>query len=569
LYPGKSNEKLKVKRNRLLRKLLDNGVLNQEDYELAMLEEVPDRPQYQPQKAIHFMRWLEEIQGKQGVFKSMIDSEIQNRLNRLVDGYGAQFKSNDVGNIGVVVLDTWEKKIVGYVGNTKGDGGFSFVDVCRAPRSSGSVLKPLLYAQMISNGELAPNSLIHDLPINYNGFIPKNYSKQYEGLVPVSKALIQSLNAPAVEVLHDLGIRPFYDQLQQLGFSTLNFEPSHYGLTLILGGGEITLLDLVGVYGALNVRQKKLESSNFKLAEAVTWNKEYGNYEGISPWAWRKTLDMMQELERPAQEWGWEWFQGKEKVAWKTGTSFGHRDAWAIGTTDRYVVGVWVGNQEGDGRPGLTGVNYAAPIMFRVFEGLESDKVTNQNEDRFKITLCSKSGYKATKHCIEKVVYSGGESILQLPLCTFHQVFVLDSTESYRIKKDCYFGKTTTSKPYFSLSPFELYYYKRSALDYEQPPEFIEGCQSQRAQFKLVYPKNGSAIFLPVDIEGEQQEVILEAVAEEGDELYWHLGDDFITATKKEHKVKLDLSPGSYSLYLLNQNGVRKKYEFEIRSSSD
>lgn len=570
IYPGRGNDQLKKKRDFVLRKLLNNGVIDSTTYTLSKLEPVPQGPNKTKQQAYHYMRWLSHTHPQYSTHTSTLKQQLQQQLNQLVNGYHAQYVNNGVNNIAVVILNTETNSFEGYVGNSGwGKSAASFVDVARANRSSGSVLKPLLYAKCIEEGALSPFSLVNDLPINYDGFSPKNFAKTYSGLASLNQALIQSLNAPAVAVLKTYGLNKFYQNLKDLGFSTLNQQPSHYGLSLILGGAEIKLVDLVGAYGYLLKMSKNpsLHSVKWRQSKRGYWQHQFATKKYTDPQSWKKISEILTNLKRPHQEWGWEWMEQKEAISWKTGTSFGHRDAWAIGYNGKHVVGVWVGNQAGNGRPGLTGVNYAAPILFKAFKLLpqkSSSTYETQIINQPQITLCAESGYRATMNCLNTIPYYNNENTSLLKKCNFHKRLLVDETGQYQVGRNCYYKAIRKSKPYFIPTPFQSYYFKKVATFYETPPPFHPQCAQNNAQFKLTYPSPNSSIFLPVDIEEKQQPIILEAVSAINDTLYWHLNKKFIGTTIGKHSFTIHPKTGKQQLTLVNSNGASEAYSFTI-----
>src|SRR5690606_8200046 len=248
-----------------------------------------------------------------------------------------------------------------YVGNSK-DENYSYsnqVDLIQSKRSSGSILKPFLYASMLQDGELLPKMLLNDTPID----ITENYDKNYSGAVSADEALAKSLNIPAVHMLEKYSVAKFHHQLKNLGFTTFTKSPRHYGLSLIVGGGEVTLWELAQAYR--NLAYKAAKSDKFVFNQKIRF-RHSGGWElqkyPINEQSAYLTLEALKEVARPESETGWQVYSGKN-IAWKTGTSHGFRDAWAVGVTPEYVVAVWAGNADGEGRPGIVGVKAAAPVM--------------------------------------------------------------------------------------------------------------------------------------------------------------------------------------------------------------
>ena len=269
-------------------------------------------------------------------------------------------------------------EVLAYVGNTEdphdGQEHGNYVDIIQAPRSSGSILKPILYTYLLQEGKILPKSLIPDIPTMISGYQPQNFDRTFEGAVPADEALQRSLNVPAVIELQKYGYPRFCQRLQELGFSTITKSADHYGLTLILGGAEVKLWDLAKVYSSMarvlkNSAIKDYDKSDWRapnyIEDTVQVKKSGKILDASSLWF---TFDAMRFLNRPQVESGWNLFSSSRQIAWKTGTSHGFRDAWAIGVDADYFVGVWVGNADGEGRPGMTGLNAAAPLLFQTFD---------------------------------------------------------------------------------------------------------------------------------------------------------------------------------------------------------
>ena len=226
---------------------------------------------------------------------------------------------------------------------------------------------------MLQEGSILPHTLLPDIPININGFAPQNFSQQFEGAVPASEALARSLNIPTVTMLQRYGVPKFYNFLKQTGISTLTRPASHYGLSLILGGAEGTLWDITCAYTDMARCLKGLDKTDCSLllSDSAHNASSVVPTSSFSPCAVWQTFEAIKEVNRP-EEIDWRTIPSMQTIAWKTGTSYGFRDAWAVGVTPRYAVGVWVGNATGEGKPGLVGARTAGPVMFDVFNLLPS-----------------------------------------------------------------------------------------------------------------------------------------------------------------------------------------------------
>ena len=379
IYPGKNQERLLAKRNRLLKKLYNDKVIDKSTYELSLQESLPQKPFDVPQIAPHLVQKVAKEHPAEKI-KTTIQLDLQERTNEIVKQYYNYYKQNQVYNISVLVVDVKTRNVITYVGNSPTDKEHQKdVDVIEAPRSTGSILKPYLYAAMLNDGYILPQTLVPDVPTQISGYAPQNFNLTYDGAVPASRALARSLNIPSVLMLQDYSVNQFYEKLQQLKLRNVNRQPSNYGLSLILGGAESNLWDLCKAYAYMSSTLTYFNQNDSKYRKNEMLNLNYDadfqpdfgsssrqkNIFGAGA-IWQ-TFNAMKEVNRPEGDEGWKFYDSSLEIAWKTGTSFGSRDAWAIGVTKDYVVGIWVGNATGEGRPLLTGVDSAAPILFDVF----------------------------------------------------------------------------------------------------------------------------------------------------------------------------------------------------------
>ena len=251
IYPGKNQQKLLVKRNRLLKKLLTKNVIDSLTYELSILEEIPQKAYRIPQITTHLLQKVN--QQKKGEFvKTTIDKKLQTQTNSIVKNHYNQLSKNGINNIAVLVLDVKTRQVLTYVGNSPTTiKNQKYVDIIKKPRSTGSILKPFLYAAMLDAGELLPNMLVADIPTNYGSYQPENFDKKYAGAVSAKLALSKSLNVPTVRMLQGFGLEKFHHYLQKLKFKDLQKNANHYGLTLALGGAESNLWDLCKSYASM------------------------------------------------------------------------------------------------------------------------------------------------------------------------------------------------------------------------------------------------------------------------------------------------------------------------------
>nr|WP_319265550.1 penicillin-binding protein 1C [uncultured Draconibacterium sp.] len=569
IYPGRLDDKLKQKRDRLLQMLLVSGTIDSLTCELAISEPLPEKVNALPNTAYHFTQLVNESQKGERTHTT-IDRAIQSHVNQIVQKHQRRLKANYINNMAVIVAEIPSKKVRAYVGNTFADDSLNhgnYVDVVQAPRSSGSILKPFLYCKMMDEGMLLPSMLVPDIPIRFGGFTPMNFDRHYNGAVPAEEALARSLNIPAVHLLRDFGVAPFHSFLKQTGMSTLRQSPDYYGLSLILGGAEVKLWALAGMYASL-------------ATILDTYNNKDGVYfsNPFSPLVWDENQSQVQtteleqpvvraasiystfkallEVTRPESESGWERFAQSKKIAWKTGTSFGFRDAWAVGVTPKYVVAVWVGNADGEGRAGLTGVSAAAPVMFDVFSTLPDVQWFDAPVDEMdSIEVCSESGFLPGENCTDRktILVPKGNKI---GVCQWHQRIHLNAAQTHRVNANCYPVSQMVHKNWFVLPPAMEYYYKQQNVLYATLPPLLSGCTENQQQLDFIYPREWNRVFIPVELDGTKGKLIVELAHRLNNvDVYWYLDNDFLGVTKNIHQYELRPEPGWHTITVSDNRG--------------
>jgi penicillin-binding protein 1C len=580
IYPGKNQKKLLEKRNRILLKLQKENIIDDQTYQLAIAEPLPQKPFDLPQIAPHLLQKIAKKQEGQRV-KTTIDLALQNRVNQIAKYYYNQYKQNEVHNLAILVIDIQNRDVISYVGNAPTDADHQKdVDIILAARSTGSILKPLLYAAMLDDGQLLPNTLIADVPTQISGYKPENFNLTFDGAVPAHRALSRSLNIPAVLMLQDFGVNKFYEELQQFKLKDISKAPDHYGLSLILGGAESNLWDLCRTYAGLSSTVNYFNASHakYRTKEFAALNYLYGFKTDFGADNFHKTIlgagsifltyKAMQEVNRPEGDEAWKFYDSSLKIAWKTGTSFGNRDAWAIGTNSRYVVGVWVGNATGEGRPELTGVTSAAPILFDVFNLLPRKRwFAEPLNDLEEVEVCAKSGYLAKDDCpkLKQLVPLKGKNTA---LCMYHKTVHLDKSEKYRVNSSCESVENIAIKSWFVLPPVMEWYYKSKHIDYLPLPPFREDCVStQTGTMDFIYPKANSKIYLTKNFNGEIQPVVLKVAHPNREmQLFWYVDNVYKATTKTFHELAILPPSGFHYVTVVDENGNEMKRRIEIVS---
>ena len=579
IYPGKNQERLLKKRNRLLQKLYKKEVIDSLTYALALEEQLPQKPFPLPQIAPHFLHYIaREHRGSR--IKTTLKTDIQNQLNQIVKKHHTNLKQNEVYNAAVLVMDVRSRKVLGYVGNTPTTKTHQKdVDIIQANRSTGSVLKPFLYTAMLDAGELLPDQLVADIPTQIAGYSPQNFEERYDGAVTAKRALSRSLNVPAVRLLQDYGLQKFREQLNAFDIKGINKSADHYGLTLILGGAEANLWDLCKTYAALasTLNHFGETSSEYFTKEFADPIVTAGGKVDFGKKSLEKTVfdagsiylafEAMKEVNRPEGNEAWEFFDSSKTIAWKTGTSFGNRDAWAIGVTPDYVVGVWVGNADGEGRPDLTGLRAAAPVLFDVFDILpRSQWFKTPYDELTEIEVCEKSGYLATGICPKKTIWAPINGNRTKP-CPYHQLLHVDREKQYRVNSSCEPIENIQQLSWFVLPPLMEYYFKTKNAEYKSlPPYRIDCFNEAQARMDFIYPDQHSIITLSKGFNETKNPVVIKIAHSNPDTLvFWYLDDTYIKQTRTFHEIAIIPKTGKHIITVIDELGNEVSRSIEIR----
>lgn len=570
IYPGKNQQKLKEKRDNLLLELLRLNQIDTLTYQLSIAEALPLNPNPLPNMALHVTEQI-AAQHKGERIKTSIESSWQIHLNRIIARHHELLKQNHINNLAALIVEVETGNIIAYVGNINNQYKRynNQVDIVTKPRSSGSILKPFLYASMLNYGEILPHTLVKDVPINFAGYSPKNFDLTYSGAVSASQALIKSLNVPAVEMLYQFGEKRFLDVLRLLGFSTLKQPASHYGLSLILGGAEVNLLELSGAYASMarvlnhyngleGYSNADYITPTFTPQKRIEHTKQ--NHEPIisasSIWF---TFEALREVNRPEERAGWWNFSSSGNVAWKTGTSFGFRDAWAVGITTQYVVAVWAGNASGEGRAGLTGSKAAGPVLFDILDFIPANNwFTKPTNELTSIDICAESGHLASSICPNKNEMEIPVSGLKTTSCPYHKMMHVSSNNKWRVNSSCYPIENIKHQAYFILPPSMEWYYRKMNPGYQLLPPMFENCESNENidMIELLYPRNLNKLFVPNEMDGSRGKIVFEAAHRSPNScLYWYLNEQFVGETKNIHQIGISPLAGKHKLTIIDEKG--------------
>ncbi|MDR2621337.1 MAG: penicillin-binding protein 1C [Dysgonamonadaceae bacterium] len=574
LHLSKNRDALLKKRNRLLKRLFDQKIIDETAYELSLSENLPGEPLPLPQIAPHLAAWFyKNSPGKKCI--STIDKELQIRTENLLERWNYELRQNDIRNIAAIVIDVKTNQAIAYCGNVRfqDNDASNQVDVIQAERSTGSILKPFLYYAMLQDGDILPRTLLPDVQININGFSPQNFNLQYEGAVPADQAVSRSLNVPLVYMLRNYSAPKFYNFLKQNHIADLPKPAAHYGLSLILGGAEAKLCDLSNAYSTMARSLLNLETTSYSLSIQDTTphlrnSRSHTTYQPAAVW---QVFNALTEVNRPEQI-DWKAIPSMQKIAWKTGTSYGFRDAWAIGITPKYVVGVWVGNASGEGRPNLTGARTAGPVMFDVFELLPTSKWFEYPMGQFvEAEICHQSGHLKSRFCEDIDTVLICPNGLHSDPCPFHTIVNLTADEQFRIYETCAEAGASIRKSWFILPPAWAWYYKQHHPEYKSLPPLKPDCgESNYQPMQFIYPQGNVKVNLPKQLDGTIGEITFELAHNNPQAvIFWHIDNEYIASTTDFHKLSVRLLPGVHSVTVVDNEGNTLSCRIEAVDSAD
>jgi penicillin-binding protein 1C len=584
IHPGRNRDELKQKRDNLLEKLHQFGVIDSLTCKLTKAEPLPPKPHPIPMLAPHLLARTQESRQESSRIKTTLKKELQTRATEIVQRHFKQLARNGIHNVATLILEVGSGDVLAYIGNIsdfENPEHGNYVDIITAPRSTGSILKPFLYAGMMDAGELLPSQLVSDIPTRMGSFAPQNYSRSYQGAVPAYMALARSLNIPAVFILRSYGVDRFSALLKKLGMSTLHRPAYKYGLSLILGGAEGTLWDITGIYAAMARRLNNYSTLNpdkpaffpphyVKISPTPLLKKEEMENPLDASACWL-TFEAMLEVVRPGEERAWRNFSSSQKIAWKTGTSYGYRDAWAVGVTPQYAVGVWVGNADGEGRPGLTGLTAAAPVLFELFGVLEPYGWFERPEaDLVQINVCAKSGYRAGPDCAQTKTVWVTRTGLRSKRCPYCRIIHCDAQHKWQVHNECERVAAIDPVKWFVLPPAMEWYYKHNHSDYLPLPPYRTDCLdviagSKTATMTLIYPAPNSRIYVPIELDSRRGRTVFEAAHRNARRIiYWHLDEEYLGKTRDIHQIAIAPEPGEHTLTLVDEEGESLERKFTV-----
>jgi len=566
LRPDRFPARARARRDEVLRRMLAAGYISQREFRLASRQGVPTRRVRFPAQALHFAQLVRQRHPGQPLLRTTLDPRIQRLATAAIREAVERLRPSGATNGAVVVIENDTAAVRALVGSCdffEPEAGQ--VNAAVSPRSPGSALKPFTYALAFERGICSPDTILADVPASYTGYEPENYDQDYRGPVPAREALAASLNVPAVRLLAAVGHHALYALLKQMGISTLTHDADHYGLALTLGSADVTLLDLTNAYATL-ARMGVYRPVRFLETEPLGEGRRV-----LSQGAAWLVTDVLADTRRLGGRPLWKSDRAQRRMAWKTGTSHGHRDAWTVAYTPRYTVGVWLGNFSGRPAQGLVGIRAAAPVAARILDLAEAGAPAQwfpRPDSVEEGILCAVSGMPAGSHCRATI---RGWLLKNRPAdftCTVHVAAKLDAATGARLCPRCMAGRPHVTRVVECWPPPLAAWLRHHGQGARLAPPHNPQCPSVAATGappRILSPSSGQTFVLLPD--AENQRLALKA-ASRSPTLYWFVdGSLFATASPFE-PVFWPLRPGRHTLTCSDDSGHGVSLSFTVESEA-
>lgn len=567
LNPGRFPEKAKKKRDEVLKYLRQRKVITDAEYLLAVAEEIAIENPGIPFDAPHFTDLMHRYyQGKARVYTTL-DRETQRKCTEILRKHLAKWRSRGITNGAVVVLENHTNSLRAMVGSYEffDDAHSGQVNGAVSPRSPGSTLKPLLYAYGMDRCLITPYAMLYDVPVNYAGYVAENYDGKYHGVVTVKDALIRSLNVPAVLLLAEIGVWDFISFLQKGGISTIDPKKTDYGLSFILGGCDVKLTQLTNLYSTL-ANSGRFRPIRYCQDEPIREGREI-----LSDGASYIISELLAEVVRPDLPVYWEYSLDRPKVAWKTGTSYGHRDAWSVGYTRGFTVGVWAGNFNGRGAPELVGAQVAGPILFDILNAISGKDDWRWFSPPYSVwtrKVCARSGMVPNEDCPHSVEELYLPDVSPTNRCRIHRAFYIDDETGCRLCKSDLHDRSFKRKVFEIWPPEVAIWMERNGYPLDKIPSLLPASQKLMAgKGPIIRSPDGTCEYhLRRGVDPEYQKILLDASVENSvNKIFWFLDGKLIWSGDPKEKTFIYPEIGEHTLVCEDDHGRCTSVKLAIR----
>ncbi|MFZ9388057.1 MAG: penicillin-binding protein 1C [Chitinophagaceae bacterium] len=562
MVPGRNNDFIVKERNRWLQRFADRNVFTPKEIEDALAEPLEAHRGAVPHYIPHLAYRLKKQGGE--IIKTHINLNTQLKTEKLVEDYVRSQRLKNIRNAAVVVLDNKTHRVITYVGSSgfsdTMDGGQ--VNGARAVRQPGSTLKPLLYGLCFDEGLLTPKTVMTDVAVNYDGYAPENYDDKFNGYVTVEYALEHSLNIPAVKGLRMLGIEKMISKLSDCNFSQIQKDRRKLGLSLILGGCGTTLEEMTGLFSAF-ANEGKFISPSYTDQDSAGLQRTL-----LSPAATYMINEIMSKVNRPDFPLNWTATERMPKIAWKTGTSYGRRDAWSIGYNRNFTVGVWVGNFSGAGAADLSGANTATPLLFKIFNTIDYDSDEfwfRQPEDCEIRQVCSETGLVPADNCESRVTDYFIPLISSTRVCNNRQEFMISANENISYCRSCVPENGYKKKWYRVVEPEMQAWYEDNRISYVRIPPHNPDCEVifKGAAPVIQSPVNGTEYLISKTNPEPLQ--LLCKTANDVDRVYWYINNKFYKSSSPGEKQFFMPPEGTVKISCTDDKGRNRDIRITVK----
>lgn len=562
---GLNNDLIQENRDKWLLRFSVDEVFSKEKIEDALNEPFVAERISSPKHAPHFSFRMKYAKLNTPIIRTTLDFEKQSSNEKALADYMRTIQGFNIQNAAVIVLDNRTNEVISYIGSadfySNIDAGQ--VDGVRAIRQPGSTLKPLVYGLAFDKGSLTPKTVMTDVPVNYNGYSPVNFNQEYNGYVSVEHALAQSLNIPAVKALDLVGVDATSEKLVNCNFKTIKKQQDVLGLSLVLGGCGVSLEEMAGLYAAF---------SNGGVYRPITYlqHEDYSGEEQIlSKESAFMISEILTQLERPDLPSGWQNTSSLPEIAWKTGTSYGRKDAWSIGYNDKYTIGVWVGNFSGEGVSELTGGNFATPLLFKIF------KATDPNPSKhwlkapkdlpFRL-VCNATGHPPSQNCEHKIFDYFLPTVSSNQTCEHLRKYYISENDSFSYCMNC-IPKAGYKEAWLAYHPVEiLAYYNTHNIAYTKIPAHNPFCErwDKYDAPQVSTPTDGATYYIMKD---QPEALVLNCnAASDVTKVFWYINNKvYQTAGKNESVLFLPEVEGNIKISCSDDKGRNTDIEISIK----
>ncbi len=566
--PRPGNAALRVRRDAIVTKLIEAGVVDGADAQAALAEIAeppPDHLRPMPREARHAAIELRAKYPERGHIRSTLEAGAQALVEREVALRTPELHRKQIYNGAIVVVDHKTREVVALAGNLDFDdavhgGQIAMFD---RPRSPGSTLKPTLYALAIDRGIALPGYLVADVPNQYGTYRPRNFDNDFAGLVTLKDALSKSLNLPFVDLLARLGVDHFLGELARMDIKGADAVPGTYGLSMIVGGIELSPLEVAGLYATL------AEDGSYVPLRQVMDELPIEPSPIFAPGAAYLTRQALAQKDRPDFPRRRDISKLPPDIHWKTGTSFGFRDAWAVGSSARYTAVVWTGNVDNKPSAELVGSEAAGPLLFDVLEGL-ADRTRHSMETPpaalTEIEVCAYSGHVASDACPSRIKTSALIHAVPTTPCPYHQSYEVDRETGFAVTPACRrVGHAYDLKSFVVLPSSVTAWLADRHRTVPDAPMFEDGCSGETGGPPvMMLPGEGLIITLIPGMPARQQAVPLAASTRDGT-LTWFVDGALIATGPASQRQFWTPSIGRHSVVVADAAGRKARRVVEVR----